>query len=289
MKIHKRSIIFGIIVGTILLAATWFFTRPQGSIELALAPGEMQMKNGEQTQTVKHKQTIKLSPGIYELSFGREDFSSVKKTVTIEKGETSRVVVALTPQTEAAEEILRNSPDSQSVIKEFKESQYAELINTLPIAGVGYSISACQSLRQPKSDQRAICIDASTASAEQAATQELARLGYAVDELELLVGPGSSKTVLRRDSFMVEYYTNTELEHSEKPALFVTPLDVPFVAFNAPRNTQLETIKTEALAAIEDEGYDLKEYDIFYSNVYLSKYNPSDDDHSEHAMPPIQP
>lgn len=289
MQIHKRSIIAGVIVAILLLVAVWYFTRPQGTLEFALAPNEVQLQFNDSTQTIQHKQTLKLSPGTYELAFSQKGFADMTQTVTVEKNTTDRIVVALTPQTDAAKQLIEGNEESKKVVEEFKKVRAQKLVATLPISGVGYRMTACESLKDLESENKAVCISLDSESARQPALDALAKLGYDPEDVELLIGTETIKTLIETDTFMVDYYTNVDSEHSEKPALFITPLNVPFVPFTATSNPQLENIKSNALAAIESEGYDIDKFDIFYSNVYLSRYNPHADEAPEHAMPPINP
>lgn len=287
MQLHKKSLIFGLIIGSLLLLATWYLTRPQGTLEFALAPESVQLTINDKPQTIQHKQKLSLSPGTYELTFSRDEFDSQTETVIVEKGETERIVMALTPKTDAARELINSNAESRAVAKEYTQVKYDKLIVSLPLSGVGYQITACPSLKKPSTDAKAICISTTTANGEQAALTAIRQFGYDTDELELLIGTETIKSVIKADSFTIDWYTNVDSEHSDKPSLFVTPLNVPFVPYNTANNPQLESIRDAALEALKENGYDIEKYDIVYSNIYLSKYNPHSDDPSEHAMPPI--
>jgi len=287
MKFSKTSIVAGIIAVIILSVVGWYFTRPQGSVEFIVAPHQLSISYSGRSQLVTHSQIIKLSPGIYDITFSRQGFKEAKKKITVTKNQTTRVVMALTPLTDEAKKILADSVESQAVIKEYKDVQYAELTDSLPLSGANYVVTKCKSVKHPASSTAALCINAPTPEGEAAARQAIAQLGYSIEGREVLVGNATTKSIIKRDSYQIDYYTNVKTEGSGKPALFITPINTPYVAASTASNPQLEAIKTAALTDLKVSGYDLSQYDIFYSDAYLSKYNPNAGSTEEHAMPPI--
>ncbi len=101
---------------------------------------------------------------------------------------------------------------------------------------------------------------------------------------ELLFGTEDTKLLISADSYKVEYYANIQ---SDKPAIYITPLTVDFNDTSNAAIAKLEAIKAEALAAMKAHHYDPQNYTIYYSNYYLSKYNPLTPDEADHAEPPI--
>lgn len=287
MKLSKTSIVAGVIAVIVLSIAGWYFSRPQGSVEFAVAPHQITISYSGHSQLVTHSQVIKLSPGIYETTFSRQGFKEIKKKITVTKNQKTRVVMALTPITEEAKKLLADSVESQAVIKEYQDVQYTELTDSLPLSGANYVVTKCPSVKYPASNTSALCINAPTPEGEAAARQTIAQLGYSLEGRELLVGNATTKSIIRRDSYQIDYYTNVKTEGSGKPALFITPINTPYAPASTTLNPQLEAIKVAALTDLKTSGYDLSQYDIFYSDAYLSKYNPNTSSAEEHAMPPI--
>jgi hypothetical protein len=288
MKLNKTTLILSILTIIILSVLGWYFTRPQGVIEFALAPQQLTFVIDGKEREISHDQKMKLAPGTYKAAFTRDGFQTVNKTITVEEDKQQRIVMALTPLTEAAKKLLADSPESQKVINEYKQVKSSELINSLPLSGVNYSINACSSVKQPKTDAKAVCIVTTTAQGEKAAKDTLQRLGYNLDDLEILVGTDNIRSVIRTDSYRIDYYKDVQTEGTDKLALFVTPLNLPYVAYTTTFDPASEAVKTAALNDLTQRGYDLNQYAIYYSNIYLSKYNPGADQPDEHAMPPIQ-
>lgn len=287
MKFSKRFIILIIVVIVTLFTFGWYATQPKGKIEFALAPQEITATLNDKERSVKHGQTIKLTPGKYTASFTRNGFKTDTQTIIVEKNKTKRIVIALTPLTDAAKKILNDNPESKKIVEEYKQVRRAQLIASLPLSGVNYSIKSCQSVKQPKIDVKAVCIVTSTPEGEQMAKKYLEQMNYNLEELEILTGTENIKAVIATDTYKIDYYTNVHLEGSNKLTLFITPINVPFVAYTTQYDSRLEDIKSAALNDLKVQGYDVDKYDIYYSNSYLSKYNPNADIPDEHAIPPI--
>jgi hypothetical protein len=283
----NQTIILSVFAIIILSIVGWYSTRPQGSLEFALAPQELTIAIDDKKQVITHRQTINLTPGNYETTFSATGFRSETKTITVENHKKLRVVMALTPLTDSAKKILSDNPESQNIVKEYEQVKYQELLASLPISGVGYIIGSCPSIKQPKSEAKALCIEAENPPAEAAARKSLQELGYNQASLEILTGTKNIRTVRATDTYRIDYYTNTTPEGGTgKTALFVTPLNTPFIPATTAYDAQLEDIRKTVLSDLSANNYDLSKYDIFYSNFYLSKYSPGNDAPAEHAFPP---
>jgi hypothetical protein len=288
MQLKKTPIILTVLAIITLSVLGWYVARPQGSLEFALAPNTMTLTIDKKDQTITHKQVLKLTPGTYEATFSRDGFQTETKAIVVEDKKSNRVVMALTPITDAAKKLLSESTESQKVVKEYEQVKYQELIASLPLSGVNYTVTSCPSVKYPKTDKKALCITAETPEGEAAAKNKIKDFGYNLASLEILTGTENIKAVITRDSYRIDYYSNVKQEtDSDKLALFITPLNVPFVPYSTQKNPELEAIKSAALADLKDNGYALDKYAIYYSNVYLSQYNPDVDIADEHAMPPF--
>ncbi|MDB5187032.1 MAG: hypothetical protein JWM07_504 [Candidatus Saccharibacteria bacterium] len=286
MNITRKNIVVGSVLALLAVMVIIFFSLPKGSVEFAIAPSEVSLKINNKTQIIKHKQIIKLTPGTYEAEFSSADFESETKTIVVENRKKNRIVIALTPLTDAARKKINDNSESVAVVKEYKSIRYNGLLATLPLSGVNYMITSCASVKNPGSDTKALCVTTNTQAGKVAAVSAIKQLGYDPNDLEILIGSETQKVILESATYRVDYYTNVKQEGSDKVGLFVTPLNVPFVSYTAPFNQQLEAIKAEALNTLEKNGYNLAKYDVFYSNIYLSKYNPNIKQTDEHAMPP---
>jgi hypothetical protein len=284
----KKTIIFiSIFTVVVLLVLSWYVSRPQGSLEFALAPQSVQLTIDKKVQTITHKQILKLTPGTYEATFSAEGFESLSDTLIVEDNKTKRTVLALTPITEAAKKQLADNAESQIVIKEYEQVKFKRLTESLPLSGVNYAIESCPSLKQPGSDTKALCIIADTPEGETAAKNNIRTLGFDPDTLEVMTGSENIKILFAKPNYKIEHYTNTKPEAGTgKTALFITPLNTPFIPLTTTFDAQLEDIRTAALKDLTTNGYQLDNYDIFYANFYLSKYSPGHDAPVEHAFPP---
>ena len=284
--VSKPMLIIAIVVLAGLFTAAWYFTRPLGTAEFALAPHTATLTINSKSQSVQSGQKMSLAPGTYSFEFSRDGFAGDNTSVTITEGKSTRVVMALAPQTEAAKAELASDQQAAAIIKEYADIRFAALIASLPLTGVNYSINSCPSVKQPNVGKKALCITATTPATQAAALTTLRQAGYNPDQLEIMMGSDTVKTILQTSSYKVEYYTNTQIEGATKLALFITPIGTPYVSYSVPSNPQLEAIRTSALADLKQHGYPVDDYSIFYSDAYLARYNPNNGSTDEHFLPP---
>lgn len=270
MTIKKSQIITGSIIGVLLIALGWFFLRPQGTVEFRLAPEQITIAIDGKSQTVTNGQTMSLKPGTYSFTFTKDEFSSEEKSVVIKNRETTKLTMALTPQTDAARKLISDNAESVKITKEYKIIKVTELADKMPIKAASFSIKNCPSFKHPGTKEKAFCIVTTNTNSERIARLYLKEQGYDPDELELLTGSSNLMTLLKDPTYKVEaYITDT----SEEPNLYITPLNVPYVDNSVPFNQQLEDIRTTSLADLEKAGYKLDNYVVSFSNIYLTKYN----------------
>lgn len=288
MKPTKTTLILSILTIIILSVVGWYFTRPQGVIEFVLAPQQLTFVINGKEREISHNEKIKLTPGTYKVAFTRDGFRTEEKSLIVEDDKQHRIVMALTPLTDAAKKVLADSSESQNVINEYKQVKSNELIKNLPLSGVNYSINACPSVKQPKTDTKAVCIVTTTTQGEKAAKDTLQQMGYTLGDLEILVGTENIRSIIRTDSYRIDYYKDVQTEGTDKLPLFITPLNLPYVPYATTFDPASEAVKTAALNDLKERGYDVNQYAIYYSNIYLSRYNTNADRPDEHAMPPTQ-
>ena len=128
MKPTKAYIIGAIVVVGLLALTGWFLLRPQGSVELALAPEEITMTiTDTDPRKVQHGQNLRLHPGAYNATFSRDGFKSETTRIVVRKDQENRLVMALTPLTDAAKKIISDNPESVKVAKEYEQVKYQAL------------------------------------------------------------------------------------------------------------------------------------------------------------------
>lgn len=279
------AVILGL-VGIIALAI--YFTRPHGTLELALAPASATMTiDGKQSQSVKHGQKLSLAPGTYHLAFSRQDFGDNTTSVTIRKGQSSRIVMALAPRTDAARAVLNSEATTAAVTAEYKEQHFNALLQTLPLSGQGYSVASCPSVRTPNKNKQALCASVTTSTAKDALLTDLRQMGYEQSNIELLIGTGRAMTVAKTATYEIDYYLDAHPEGVSKLPLFIAPQITSNATYNTAHDQALEDIRTAALADLSKQGYVVDDYAIFYSSPYLARYNPNVTSNEEHASAPI--
>lgn len=284
----RNLMIIGFVVLIAALGAAWFFLRPLGTIEFAVAPDNVTITDGKTTRDVRNGEKVSYTPGTYKFTVSRGGFAATTQTVTVTNKKTARMLVALTPLTDDAKKELASNPASAAIVKEYQAQRYQEFLASLPVSTTEFRLSACPAVKDPDSAVKALCVTSLEGNAEQAAHTYIANYNIDPDTIELLVGTEHIKTILKTDRYTVDYYPAAKIEGTTKKiSLTITPLNVPYVAYNAPKNQQLEAIRTAALDDMKAKGYDPADYDIFYSNIYLSRYNSNITGTSEHALPPV--
>lgn len=291
IRITRFGIIISIVTVLVLtgiIALVIYLTRPQGTLELALAPTSVTLTiDGAQKQSVKHGQKLQLAPGTYHLGFTRQDFADGSTTVTIRKGQTSRIAMALTPKTDAARAVLAGESTTAAVTTEYKQQHFATLLETLPLSGQGYTINSCPSVRYPNANKQALCANITASGAKDAMLTDLQQMGYDPTDLELLTGANNVMTLAKTTTYEIDYYLNAKPEGISKLPLFITPLISTNATYATAHDPALEAVREAALADLTHQGYNVNDYAIFYSNTYLARYNPNAGTNEEHAAPPI--
>ncbi len=280
MQLNRSTIATILVLLTVVILMVMFLLRPQGEVEFIIAPEEATLTFNGSSRTIRNKETVSFSPGVYTFSIKRTEFSTETVYITVEKDKKIRAIVALNPQTDAAREIIKSNSESVKITQEYEENKRARLFKALPLSGVNYSVEACKSIKYPTTDKKALCITSPTEAGESTAELIIMQLGYDISHYEVLYGPSTLKTLIKTDTYKIQAYQNDPAEH---PELYITPINVPYVPPNAPYNEQLESIRLASLARMEAEGYNHDNYVIIFSNIYLSQYNVDVHNHSEEA------
>jgi hypothetical protein len=282
MKLNKTSIIIAIILLTVIITVGWFILRPHGKITFTLAPEEMTLSINNKERKIINGQSISLNPGTYGFKFSRDEFSSVTKTIVVNNKDVIDFAMALNPKTDAAKKLITDNPQSAKIIERYQLQQESQLASLMPVNGTGYVINSCRSVLYPQSERKAFCVTTKDDTGLRFANVQIKQLGFDPEKLEIMSGQKNLMTILKTNTYKVEAYTT---DSNKKPDLYITPLNVPYVPVSTPRNEQLESIRTDSLADLKTKGYKLDNYEIIFSNVYLSRYNAdhvhsSEGDHS---------
>ena len=184
-----------LVVGFITLCV--YLLIPKTYIIFAAAPGEITVViNGKPAQQVKNKDQIMVGEGHYKITASRNEFDSYTAELDVKSGATAEFLVALTPQTEAARELLLDKA-SQSVIQRFhgnkltaetqKITDTNPIIKVLPISARLYTIYACPSVKfAGDSTKIAICVDLYQAGLVPYVIKDLAARGFKAESLEMI-------------------------------------------------------------------------------------------------------
>ncbi|MEP7204839.1 MAG: hypothetical protein ABI716_01440 [Candidatus Saccharibacteria bacterium] len=200
-KRKKLQIIFGLIgalfIGLVIFSLVYLLT-PRATLNLALAPESAFMTiDGGTKQAVMNKQQISISPGKHSLEFSRSEFDSLSKNITIDNKQTVDIIAALTPQTEAAYQLMR-TPAAEEVIQMSANEKAKKavdqlnkdypILSVLPINARLYTINSCPSLKYPNNPTKiALCVDAYHSGLEPYIDKDITSRGFKPSDYEILI------------------------------------------------------------------------------------------------------
>lgn len=136
-----------------------------------------------------------LKPGTYEFVAKYPDFSDAKKTVTITK-ESAEVILLPEPNTEAANELLKNNPDLQrqrealggreANLKGLEQEKKTPIITLLPYSDLTAPFSIDYGPSEYRKDDVVIIISNSTPDGRDYALRWIRQQGYDPANLEIV-------------------------------------------------------------------------------------------------------
>ena len=197
--------IIGILAGVIVVGLIIYALIPRATITFAVAPEEVTaIINGEERQ-IKNGESVTVAPGEIVIELRRDEFETTGETFVIANRESREVLIALEPLTENARQLLLND-GSQLVIQriggravEEGAAQLREqypILNDLPYNDRFYSIVICNSEREgAEPTDLAVCVRLFEPQARQSALDTIERLGYSLDDYEIIVQDQSFETV----------------------------------------------------------------------------------------------
>lgn len=272
---NKKLIIVLVLVGLAVTIGLLLYFTPRGKVQIVLSPESVTLKIDDQKELpVQNGQEFTLNTGVYVLQASREGFSTETSRIEVKNGETTKVAIALTPLTDEAKKAT-----SEKLTAEALAAKNAQFFAQLPFKSSNYSIEACQSVKYPNdTTKKALCISELTPGARSLALAYVKNAGYKPDDFELLIGTQQKKTVISSANYIIEYFSSVE---SPKMPIYITTL-------HTDDNESKLAARDEALRDFAASGYDINQYDIYYSDTFLSQYNTAQLEPEEHASAPVE-
>jgi hypothetical protein len=196
---NKQKILIVVIAVALLVLGFIYLFIPKTQLTLAIAPlkANIQVDNGKKTE-MNNGDKLTVSPGTHKITISEDEFSQYQTTVTVKRGETQELLVALTPNTSAAQNLL-NNPTAQEIVQRFGgkqlTTQTAKIDNNypflkeLPIEARLYSIHPCASQKYPDDSTKiAICVDSNidTPTIKPYIENEFTSRGYKSSDYEVI-------------------------------------------------------------------------------------------------------
>lgn len=279
----KKYITLGVLLVLgifMLIVGSWALTRPKAYLQLETAPREITVTYGNTKKTVMSGEKITMQPGTYAMTLSAEGFKSVERSVTVTEDETSTLYVALLPTTDAARSAV-DTAEAKKIREQQKALEKEKFMSLLPITSANFSIVAVPALLHPGTERRDILINVKKEGGEAEARANIASFEFDFDTDEILVGENDQYLIATSDDYSVKALF--EKSSPTAPLIYITPKNVPYVPRSAPYNEQLESLKNRALDQLRSLGYPVDKYDIYYDNIYLSKYSPTKHDEATHG------
>jgi len=173
---NKRNIIIiSIIVGILIIIALVIYSlTPKAYIKFTTAPQQVIVSIASSSKqsinrAIKNEGIIRVAPGHYIITVSQDEFGSYIKEVDITNKQTVEFLVALTPLTDAARELIKDDK-SQAIVQRFYGDMYTQqtdkitknypILSILPIKARLYMVYACASQKYPDDTTKiALCVD----------------------------------------------------------------------------------------------------------------------------------
>lgn len=205
----KLFILIIILFGVGIIALVVYSLIPRASILFSIAPTEATVIINNKKQKITNGERITVTPGEISIEVLRNEFDTYRETITVNNGDEHEVLVALTPQTAAAQSLL-SSTEAQSIIQRITGRSLQSgvdnlnatypILKDLPIVDRFYKIIICESEKYPDdSSKLAVCIQLYEMAARKSALNEIERRGYNLDDYEIIVQDLTYNT-LRREA-----------------------------------------------------------------------------------------
>lgn len=184
----------GIAVGIVILVI--YLLIPRATIVLSVAPESFSVSvNEEEAKLYEMGDRLEVTPGTHRLTISRDGFEDYTTSVTIKNRDTFEVLYALTPQTDAARELLeteRSQEIIQRITNQRMESELVEIsknypiVEILPIRDKFFTVSTCTSEEFPDDTTKiAICVDLYEPQARASVSEVINARGHSLEDYEV--------------------------------------------------------------------------------------------------------
>ena len=255
-----------------LIIVSFVATRPRAYLEVHSAPTAITLKTQSNTRDATSGERLRFVPCSYAVTASADGFTPATYTIDLTEGETTKLYVSLTPETDAARARV-DSAEARKIAKQAKDLERETFLSLLPLESTTYEILAVPALRHPGTDRRDIFINTKTASGEADARATIASLGYDLDGI--LVGSTRQYTIAAGSNF--ETKALFDQSSPRAPLLYISPI-------GATNEQQLEAARNAALNNLKANDYDPDRYTIYYTDPYLAKYSPVQSDTPTHGI-----
>ncbi|HZJ34712.1 MAG TPA: PEGA domain-containing protein [Candidatus Angelobacter sp.] len=196
----KRNIVtISIIVWVFIsiIAIGIYFLVPKTYIKFVTAPQIISVSiDGGNAQSITNGANIGVSSGKHLISISQNDFNPYVKEIDLKGGQTTEFIVALTPLTDAASELLKDDK-SQVVLKSFYGKIYTQptdsliknypILSILPIRARLYTIYACESKKYSNDPTKiALCVDKVQSDLNPYVLKDIQSRGYEPTDYEII-------------------------------------------------------------------------------------------------------
>lgn len=194
---NKKIIISAVAVFVLIIGILIYsFAIPKAYIQLSVAPENVFMNINGSSKTLKNGDKLRLAPGDYKITLSASGFSSYSTDITLVNNQTTELLAALTPQTDAAKQLLLNDR-SQAVLQRYNGQQAAAnnsivlknypIVSILPIQARLYSITACPSQKYPSDSTKiALCVAESEDGLDPYVLKDISSRGYNPSDYEII-------------------------------------------------------------------------------------------------------
>jgi hypothetical protein len=190
--IGAASVVVTLIIGILVYS----FVIPKAFIQFSIAPENVFMDINGSSKTVKNGDKIRLTPGDYKITLSASGFSTYSTDITLKNNQTFELLAALTPQTDAAKQLLLND-NSQAVMQRFYGQQASAqsdiilknypIVSILPIQARLYEIAACSSQKYPSDTTKiALCVTESQPGLDPYVLKDISSRGYDPNNYEII-------------------------------------------------------------------------------------------------------
>lgn len=194
---NKKILFISVLVFLVVIVVLIIISvAPKTKILFTTAPESVSVIINNKTYSVNNEETINFKPGTYEYKVSSEGFGDYTNKITVKSGETSELLVALEPTTDAAKSLLLNDK-SQLVMQRFyglNKIQYIKtisdkypLIDILPIRARLYTIYTCNSVKYPNDTTKiAVCVDMTSDELKPYVIKDIESRGFKINDYEII-------------------------------------------------------------------------------------------------------